>query len=192
MKPVLPVLLCAVLSCGTMPAFSAETTMASAPTAKTVAYSKQNQITDRQIIADIMVIDRNEMHAAALVLKRNVDPAVKNYAMFLKTHHTKNFHQIQKLSKSLQLKPLGSQLSKSMAKQGKKDAMGFKKLSDQNLDNTYIQAMIKGHTDVLHLVDNDFLKKVTNPELKQFLVAFRGAVNVHLEKAKAVESKLSH
>jgi len=57
-------------------------------------------------------------------------------------------------------------------------------LDGEKFASAYIETMIKGHTEVLGMIDNQLLKNAANAELKKHLTETRGHVANHLEAAK--------
>jgi putative membrane protein len=54
----------------------------------------------------------------------------------------------------------------------------------------YIEAMIKGHGEVLEMIDNQLLKDADNAALKKHLTEARGDVAKHLDEAKKIQANL--
>ncbi|HVG41189.1 MAG TPA: DUF4142 domain-containing protein, partial [Chitinophagaceae bacterium] len=51
----------------------------------------------------------------------------------------------------------------------------------------YLDAMIKGHTEVLSMIDSKLLTTAKNDALKAHLTETRGHVSMHLEQAKKLK-----
>jgi putative membrane protein len=51
----------------------------------------------------------------------------------------------------------------------------------RDFDTAYLDAMIKGHTEVLNMIDNQFLKTAKNEALKAHLTETGGHIAMHLE-----------
>ena len=52
----------------------------------------------------------------------------------------------------------------------------------------YLAAMIKGHTEVLDMIDNQLLKRAANDAVKAHLTETRGSVAKHLAAAKQLQA----
>lgn len=154
--------------------------------------TQEQPVTDSKIIAIVMAVDKSEIAAARVAKKKNIAVSVLNYAKYLQQQHQNNLIQIQKLSKLTGLKPLQSATTADMTKQNKHDLTALKALNGVPFETAYIDAMVKGHTAGLQLIDTTLLKNVTNAQLKTFLVNFRAMVAHHLEMGIKLETQLKN
>ncbi len=60
-------------------------------------------------------------------------------------------------------------------------------MDGKDFETAYIDAMIKGHTEVLDMIDNQLMKIAKNDMLKAHLTETRGHVAMHLEQAKKLK-----
>ncbi len=61
-------------------------------------------------------------------------------------------------------------------------------LDGKEFETAYLDGMIKGHTELLDMIDNKLLKTVKNDALKAHLTETRGHVAMHLEQAKKLKN----
>lgn len=177
-------LLCAAVCVS--PVFAEDTTAA---TTTTVATETTQQATkDGQIIDVITTLDKNEITSAKMAIKKATNAQVKEYAQYLLDEHSQNLKDAMKISKDIKEKPVASAQAKDLKQKGKEEMKTLSSLKGVDFDKAYIQAMVKGHEEAINLVDNELLKSVTNPALKEFLDTTRGHLETHLDKAKKIEA----
>jgi len=144
---------------------------------------------DPEIVAFMVVLNKNEIAAADLTKQKTVNKDVKKYAALMSKEHNKNLSDIEKLSKKQNIKPVDSDMVVSLQDKGKEELNTLNALVDKAYDTAYIDAMVKGHTDALANIDS-FLKEVTNPKLKTYLKDTRSHVKHHLAKAEVIQKEL--
>jgi putative membrane protein len=54
-----------------------------------------------------------------------------------------------------------------------------------------MNAMVKGHTEALNMIDTKLTQEVNNGDLKDHLEKTRHHVQMHLDKAKKIQASLS-
>lgn len=141
---------------------------------------------DGEILEILIVVNNNEIAAAKEAIKKASTPAVKEYAQMLETQHEQNLAQTMDVVKTTGIKPVPSALSTSMKKDGKKELKKLQSLSNQDFENTYIEAMVKGHIMVIGIMDTNLLKNVSNESLKNHLMATRPHLEDHLKQAQKI------
>ncbi|MEJ7672886.1 MAG: DUF4142 domain-containing protein [Chitinophagaceae bacterium] len=60
-------------------------------------------------------------------------------------------------------------------------------MDGKDFETGYLDAMIKGHTEALDMIDNKLLKTAKNDALKAHLTETRGHIAMHLEQAKKLK-----
>lgn len=144
---------------------------------------------DSEIVAFIMVLNKNEIAAADLTKHKKANKAVEGYADLMIKEHSKNLMDTEKLSKEQKIAPVDSEMVVSLRNKGEEEITTLTPLVGKAYEVAYIDAMVKGHTDALASIDT-FLKEVKNPELKTFLEGTRTHVKHHLAKAQAIQKEL--
>lgn len=150
-----------------------------------------NSKKDGEIISILIAVNKNEIGAAKEALKKSSSPAVKKYAKMLKKEHTKNLNETLKLSKKIGVAPVECPTATEIKQNGANELTALSSLKGKDFDKAYIDAMVKGHTDVLQMMDDNLLKNVSNKSLKALLTATRPHIQSHLEQAKAIQSELN-
>ncbi len=62
-------------------------------------------------------------------------------------------------------------------------------VSYRQFGRAYIDAMVKGHTEVVSMIDSQLMKNARNADLQQHLTTTRAAVAMHLEEAKRLQAE---
>ena len=163
-------------------------------TAATPEFSKKNGTAqtqkDGEIVALLIVLNKNEIAAAKEALKKVKNPTIKQYAKMLKKEHTKNLSEALTLSKKMDIAPVETVTVMVLKQDGKKEMITLAALHAKDFETKYIDAMIKDHTDALKMIDNNLLKNATNPYLKAQIEATRPHIVSHLQQAQAIQNKL--
>ncbi len=70
---------------------------------------------------------------------------------------------------------------------GASDLAMLAPLNGKDFEEAYVDAMVKNHTEVLAMIDNQLLKDAENEQLRKNLVATREEIASHLEQAKKLQ-----
>ncbi len=153
--------------------------------------SDASPMTDAEILAMVAAIDENEVLAAAEAAHKKVSPEVLAYARMLHKAHGKNAVDTLKLGMKAKIMPVESARVDEMRMKGAGELAKLLPLDGERFAAAFMTAMIKGHTDVLAMIDGKLLPGAKNDAVKQHLTATRGHVAAHLEEAKKVQSGLT-
>src|SRR5438477_2510393 len=89
------------------------------------ATNEQHQVInsqkDNEIIALLIVLNRNEIVMANLVLKKGVNISVKRYAMMMHSDHEEGLKKTLKLGRELHIKPVQTKETISLMDKGQKE-----------------------------------------------------------------------
>lgn len=153
-----------------------ETSPADVPPADTAPAPAQD---DGLALGLLASVNEHEIKAADQAMSKNVTGAVLDFAKMMKTQHTEN------QSKTL---ALGAQQDapevQEKKQQGEAELAELGKLSGKDYEKAYAQAMVKGHTDALALIDERLLPMASEGPVKEHLTTTREHVAMHLEAAK--------
>ena len=156
-----------------------------ASAANTMALNKNGEM-----IALLILVNKHEIELAKLALSNAQNPQVKAYADMMIKDHGANLEKTQTLEKTLDIKPVKNDLVLSMEKQGMKETHNLNKLKGNSFDVMYIDAMIKGHQDMLTIL-NATMDQIDNPVLKEHVTNTKKSVEHHLNAAKEVKTNLN-
>jgi len=77
-----------------------------------------------------------------------------------------------------------------LRKKGAGELAALVPLDGEQFASGYIDAMVKGHTEVLAMIDSDLLATAQNEALKKHLTATREHVAMHLEEGKKIKASM--
>lgn len=145
---------------------------------------------DAEVLGFVVAVNDNEILAAAEAAKKKVSPEVLEYAKTLHTEHGKNLDETLKLGLKIGVTPVETAAVDKLRVKGAGELAALLSLDGEEFATAYIAAMIKGHTELLDMIDNQLLKAADNDTLKKHLTATRGHVADHLKMAKGMQGGL--
>jgi len=145
-------------------------------------------MTDGEILAMVIAVDLNEVLAAAEAGKKKMSAPVLAYAKMLHEGHGMDMGKTMKLGQEIGVTPLITAPVEKLQKKGAGELAMLVPMDGKAFEHAYLNAMIKGHTEVLAMIDNQLLKSVENAALKNHLTALRGHVAEHREKARSLHT----
>jgi putative membrane protein len=144
--------------------------------------------TQADALAMLMAVNEHEIAAADQALGKNVTGAVRDFAQMMKTDHGKNLADTTKLGGAASTSPG----VKTLKDKGDADLRTLDAQSGKAYEKAYIDAMVKGHTDALAMIDNTLLPAATDTNIRQHFTTTRAAVARHLDKAKEIQGTLKY
>ncbi|MEJ7736172.1 MAG: DUF4142 domain-containing protein [Chitinophagaceae bacterium] len=143
--------------------------------------------TDAEVLSFALAVDVNEILAAAEAQKKKVGQPVIDYAKMLHTAHGENMAKIIQLGQSIKVTPSDTKAVDALKVKGAGELAMLIPLDGREFETAYLDAMIKGHTEVLSMIDSKLLTTAKNNALKAHLTETRGHVAMHLEQAKKLK-----
>lgn len=145
---------------------------------------------ERNILADIAVIDKTEILLAVVAANKKPSSDVMDFAKFMIEQHGSNLTQILEMAHNLHFNSLSDKESNQLTAQGNEALIELGSLQGKQFDKAYIDAMVKGHQAALDLIDNQLTKEAKTESIKSFLSDTRAAVVHHLDMAKKIQASL--
>ena len=142
--------------------------------------------TQADALALLMTVDEHEIAAADQALGKNVTGPVLNFAQMMKTEHGKNLTETTRLGGAVSTAPAVDALKK----QGEASLRTLAMQSGTAYEKAYLDAMVRGHTDALALIDGTLLPAATDANIRQHFTTTRATVARHLERAKEIQASL--
>lgn len=141
---------------------------------------------DANALAIVATVDRDEVALAKQAKTKKLSAGATEYAAMIEHDHSANLAETKKLAKDD-----GAQSAKAgeIKKKDAKKKTELAPLDGAAYEKAYIDAMVKGHAEVLSKLDNELIPGAQDAAVKAHLKKTRGAVAGHLEKAKALQSK---
>jgi len=139
--------------------------------------------TQSEALGLLATADEHEIAVAEQAIAKKVTGDVLDFANMMKTDHGKNLAETTALGGSKE----GAKIDELKAKgEAAKTALDAK--SGTDYEQAYIDAMVKGHTDVLALLDGTLIPAATDAAVKTHFANTRTAVDKHLEAAKKLKA----
>lgn len=134
----------------------------------------------------LAAVDDNEIAAAKQALGKDVSAPVADYARMMEKEHTDNLAQTKALG------TLSSDAEvEAQKKKGSEELAMLDAKTGKAYEVAYIDAMVKGHTEALALIDTRLLSLASTDAVKTHLAETRTYVAAHLQAAQALKASLA-
>jgi putative membrane protein len=150
----------------------------------------QPRSSDAEVLGILAAVNRNEIAAAEVAVKKNASPAVLDFARMMKQEHAANLEETRRLAKKIGAGPGETEAVEGLRKEGKGLVDTLSVQQGTLFSEAYMDAMVKGHADALDLIDNKLLKEARNEEVKKHLEKTREKVASHLAHAQRLQDSL--
>jgi predicted outer membrane protein len=130
----------------------------------------------------LAAVDDHEIQAAQQAKSKQVSDAVMAYAKMMEKQHTDNLVETKTLGALADTAEV-----QAMKEKGASDLAELGKLSGKEYETAYVDAMVKGHTEVLALIDGRLLSLASAGPVRDHLGKTRDAVAMHLEEARKLQ-----
>jgi putative membrane protein len=140
-------------------------------------------------VALLNAINQSEIKAAKEAQKRNVPQEVKQFAEMMVTEHEQNMQETKDLTKQANIKPEETDAVKAFKAQSDAKLDSLKQLDDQQFARTFAQEMVADHQQALQKLDG-FIQNA-NAQLKEHFAKTRSHVQMHLQQAQQLSSRLN-
>ncbi len=149
-------------------------------------------MTDAEILAMVAAVDENHVLAGAEAAAKKTSPQVLEYARMLHVAHGKNAEATLKLGAKIKVTPIETARVDKMRVKGAGELAALVPLDGDRFGTAFMAGMIKGHTEVLAMIDSQLLTAAKHDLVKKHLTATRGHVAMHLEEAKKVQATMKN
>lgn len=137
-----------------------------------------------EMLAFLAAVNHHEIDAAAAAKSKKISAQVSEYAMMLSEHHSSNLKKTLALGDSINIEPQETESIKAFKKKGNEELTKLAALEGTGFESAYLDAMIKGHTEVLAWIDSKSITSTKSEALKAYLDETRTQIAMHLEEAK--------
>jgi putative membrane protein len=132
----------------------------------------------------LAAVNEHEIQAAQQAVSKQVSAPVLEYARMMEKEHGDN------LAKTKTLGTLAATAEvQAMQEKGKNDLAELGKKSGKEYEAAYVDAMVKGHTEALALIDGRLLSLASPGPVRDHLSTTRDHVAMHLEAARKLQSQ---
>lgn len=156
-------------------------------TVNTLAADNGKYGNDGEILAQLIAIDENEVHAAQLAEKKDVGGPIESYAKMIREDHGRNINDTEKLADRLNLDLKKGDPVDTIHTDGEHMLDRLDDVKGDQFGSTFLSEMISGHRQALDKLD-DFIRMAQNPDVKHHLEATRQRVAFHLKEAERLQS----
>lgn len=150
------------------------------------AGSRAGDMSDAEVLATVIAVDLNEVLAAAEAGKKRLSEPALAYARMLHEEHGMHLDQTMKLGQRLNTTPIITASVEQVQKKGAAELAMLVPLDGAAFERAYLGAMVKGHAEVIAMIDARLLPAARNEALKSHLTATRASVAAHLQAARAL------
>ncbi len=149
--------------------------------------ANEENAADAEVLACLVAVDMNEVLAAAAAGKMKMSQPAMDYAKMLHEAHGKHMTETMKLGMEIDVTPVITEEVAAKQKKGAGELAVLVVLEGEAFEKAYIAAMVKGHTEVLEMIDAKLIPATKNDKLKEHVTMTREHIAKHLEKAKALQ-----
>jgi predicted outer membrane protein len=142
---------------------------------------------DAQIMAVLLALDENEVHAAATVEEKKVTGNFLALAQLIHQDHSKDIEDVKTLGTTIGIEPKDTPAVAELRAKGKQTLEKLTPLTGGALESAFVSEMVSGHREALQLVD-EMLKTARNPNLKEHLASTRQRIALHLQQAESLKT----
>jgi putative membrane protein len=109
---------------------------------------------------------------------------------YLPSEFNKNVADTLKLGIKIDVTPMDTEKTNALRKKGAGELAMIAPLRGEEFGDKYVEAMVKGHGEVLALIDDELLPSTQNEAVKKHLSETREHVAMHLEKGRALQADM--
>ncbi len=143
---------------------------------------------DAEVLGLIVAINENEIVAAMEAGQKKISPQVADYAKMLHEQHGMNLGETLMLGQKVNVTPMETAAVDKLRVKGAGELAALTRLDGAEFEGAFVEAMIKGHTEVLDMIDTSLLKRADNEKIKQHLTATRVRIARHLAEAQKIQT----
>ncbi|MCC8363361.1 DUF4142 domain-containing protein [Lysobacter sp. A6] len=153
---------------------------------ETPATAASDVSADADALSIVATVDKDEIAAAKQAQGKKLDAGAMDYARMMERDHKSNLDATRALAKqggkemSADAKQVHDKNAATLARIGKLDGAEYQA--------AYVDAMVKGHTEVLAKLDNELIPNAKDADVKAHLQKTRTAVSTHLDHAKSLQA----
>ena len=156
----------------------------------TTAYGQKTDLTDSQIAHIGVVANQIDISYAAIAKEKSQNAAIINFAETMARDHNGVIEQAVALVTKLGVTPEDNPVSQSLLAGAEETKKMLLSKNGKDFDKAYIDNEVGYHIAVIGAVRDLLIPQSSNAELKEFLTAVLGALEVHLEHAKMVQKEM--
>ena len=141
---------------------------------------------DAEILALMIALDENEVHAAMTAEHKKVGEDTRAYARMLHQQHGKHIGATEQLGSKIGVTPLESPAVDDLHNQGADQLAKLVPLTGGEFEEKFAESMAAGHRDALKMID-DWMGKANHAALKEHLTETRRHLEAHMKEAERLK-----
>lgn len=143
---------------------------------------------DGEVLGFIGAADELEVVSAIAAGTKNMRPAVAAFAQMLHEEHGRHLEETLQLGQQVGITPLETAVVDEFRVKSAGQLADVIPLEGEAFAKAYVEAKIKGHSELIELIDNKLMKSVKSTDVKRHLEKTRIYVAEHLAQAKQLQS----
>ena len=152
--------------------------------------TKEPTLDDGQVAGIVQTYNEAEIAAARAAQDKAKSVDVKAFARMMLQEHMKNNQELASVSKQSGIEAKESETSQQLrAESGRQQGM-LGSMRSQDFERGYIDQQVEAHKSVLATLDRALKNGKREDSFMDYLRSTREAVQVHLEHAETLQSKL--
>ncbi|MFY0576833.1 DUF4142 domain-containing protein [Cystobacter fuscus] len=149
-------------------------------------------LSDEEIAQVFITMNMGEIQQGELARQQATSPEVRRFAEQLVQDHTAANQELQTRLRALGITPRENPLSQQLMAESNQLLMILRASADTGtFDLAYMDVQVFLHAQTLFLRDSVLQPQLRNAELRDFVLATRGAVQRHLDTAISLQKGLS-
>jgi putative membrane protein len=149
---------------------------------------------DQQILSKMHQVNQMEINLGKLAEQKSDDPEVKRYGRRLVRDHEMGDRKVTMLAKQLNLTLMTPQPQTPEEQQKAQMQMQMvdklKTLSGKNFDNTFLPAMVNGHTEAIIMLKNVAVKLPRQSPVRMFISQMVPILQQHQQLAEDLQKPI--
>jgi putative membrane protein len=146
-----------------------------------------NDGTIAEIVSDA---NSGEIEQGRYAAQHATNARVKRFAQHMVTAHSDLGQKMSTLLKNQTITPTASEQSTKLSAGARQTMESLQSKTGADFDSAYIDAQVKGHQDLLDMLDQKLIANAQNAEFKATLQKLRPTVAAHLKDAQDIQKAL--
>ncbi len=145
---------------------------------------------DAEILAMLVALDHDEVHAAMVAKEKAVRGPVMDYAKMLHEHHGNHVQETARLGQQIKTVPAQTPAVRALHAKHAGALAKIVPLDGDAFARAFLDLMVQGHTEALGMLDRQ-VNTAKRAEVKTHLTKTRETIATHLQAAKRLQERNS-
>ncbi len=147
--------------------------------------------TDGELLGFIAAADELEVVSAITAASKKISSDAANFSQMLHEAHGAHLLQTLELGTRIGVTPLETGKIDAFRKKNVGELADLVPLDGKDFERGYLAAKVKGHTELIEMIDSKMLGEARSDEVRQHMQATRDHLAAHLEQAKALKPAMN-